>query len=1301
MISQSGKSVIERFVTRAKTLLTDNVTALLQQHYGIWMDGRQLAVEELPTDDTTILHTAKLLRDRLQHIQNALPANTANAERIAVGQLVAEQAFTILNRFCALRMCEERELIFESIRNGYNSGGFDVYKEVTKGIDMPLFNRYVAYIQSVFDELSVELPSIFNRFSPYGLIFPDETAMFALFDLINDEQLTASQDAQTGETLNLWQEDETIGWIYQYYNSIEERRAVREASNKPRNSREMAIRNQFFTPEYIVRFLTDNALGRYWYEMTNGQSHIGDICQYMVCRPNEELPSVPLKEPTEIRILDPTCGSMHFGIYAYEVMEYIYLDAWDNQPSLLHDFRYTETRESFRHLIPGLILEHNLYGCEIDPRALQMAALSLWLRAQRSYSEMGIASENRPLIRRSNLILAEAMPGNKRMLSALMQGLDKPMQRLVRKVWDKMLYVGEAGLLIRMEKEIESEIEDLRSNWSKVNRGSQLSMFAANAEADEAQALQAAKLSSREAKAQFFAQVTDNLQNALRSLSQQLSEEEGYENVLFTDDAIRGFAFIELCQQRYDVILMNPPFGEGSVNTSKYLDDNYTNWCRNLVCAFFVRMKEMLSDNGKLGAIFDRTVYIRKSYEKFRISELCGFIQCCADTGWGVLDALVETSVLVLNKELLNTKAVFIDVRDEKQKDFALLQQISNLNKGQITSNNCYIRQSDEFKSLPNAVIGYYFDDQIIELFQNNDSIVKEGFESKGGYKFFVELYWRLYYEVDSSNHHFNVSNGGMFSMFYSPYRDKVEWIDDGIRPKAIQNFRWTNSEYQKMFGVSFGEQGDILDSQIMKTGFYFTQGFYGIPLNNKNKSFVILSYINSVLAQYVVNLYTGVHKKEGYVNLLPIPKNYLSNKDGIEHIVNDIINTKRHWFSLDETNLEYHGLIGQMNITNTIADAINVMQQQLSNDNDTYLELVKQNDNLWMDLANIEKDSDFRQTLNDYKSRRPYEELISIDGATQQNVIDRQVIAQEIIQELVGMAFGRWDVRFAQHPDTIPPFGDVFDALPFMPVVSLANAPANYPVNIPDDGILSNDDQSPLCLAKRVRDVIHTIWPTIADDVEFELCRLIGYDSLQQYFDEPMGFFDYHFRRYTKSRRKAPIYWPVSSPQGEITYWIYYPKLNQNTLPSLILKLESEATIIRNNLTKAQAANDKAEANHWLLLQQENDGLTEELRRINTNYKPNHDDGVPVTAAPLVALFRHRQWQNECRDNLNELQQGGYDWSHLAYAMFPSRIREKARRDWCMALTHDLEELCENRPRERATRRRTNTTQAELDIDE
>lgn len=1298
MISQSGKSVIERFVTKAKALLIDNVTALLQQHYGIWLDGRQLLVEELPSTDTTILHTAKLLRDRLQHIQNALPANTANTERIAVAQLVAEQAFTILNRLCALRMCEERELVFESIRNGYNSGGFEAFSEVTKGLDMPLFQRYLTYLFSVFDELSVELPSIFNRFSPYGLVFPDEPTLFDLLNLINDEQLTASRDEQTGESLNLWQEDETIGWIYQYYNSLEERRTMRDASSKPRNSREMAVRNQFFTPEYIVRFLTDNALGRYWYEMTQGRSHIGEHCQYMVCRPDEVLPSVPLKEPTEIRILDPTCGSMHFGIYAYEVMEYIYLDAWDNQPSLLQDFRYTETRESFRHLIPGLILEHNLYGCEIDPRALQMAALSLWLRAQRSYSEMGIASENRPLIRRSNLILAEAMPGNKRMLSALMQGLDKPMQRLVRKVWDKMLYVGEAGLLIRMEKEIESEIEDLRSNWSKINRGSQLSMFAT--EAEEAQALQAAKLSNREAKAQFFAQVTDNLQNALRSLSQQLSEEEGYENVLFTDDAIRGFAFIELCQQRYDVILMNPPFGEGSVNTSSYLESNYSNWCRNLVCAFFIRMQEMLTDEGRLGAIFDRTVMIKSSYENFRKQNMCGFITHCADTGWNVLDANVETSTMVLQKSSSDVNGVFFDVQNVNpdEKHLQLVAMINSLKNGDLTPWT-YFRKSIEFVNLPNSIIGYYFDENILKVF-SFPNLERRGCVAHQGHSFVSpDRFFRLYFEVDGANSFYHLYHGGSFNLFYYPYKDLVKWERNGEIVRTSSSVL-RNPNYQLKIGCGYGKRGDILDAHVLKNKMFFTHEGHAISGIKIDEAYSVNSFINSILSQYTINQYCEQHKVNGYVNLIPMP-NYSQKQNETIELINRFITIKRHWFSLDETNLEYHGLISQMNITTSIEEAINAMQQQLSNDNETYLELVRQNDDLWMDLANIEKDSDFRQTLNDYKSRRPYEELLSIDGASTQNQIDHKVMAQEIIQELVGIAFGRWDVRFTQHPDTIPPFGDVFDALPFMPVVSLSNAPASYPINIPDDGILSNDAQSPLCLAKRVREVIHTIWPDMGDDIEFELCKLIDYDSLQQYFNEPSGFFDFHLRRYTKSRRKAPIYWPVSSPQGEFTYWVYYPKLSQNTLPSLILLLENEATGIRNSLTKAQAAGNKVEANRWLLLQQENGSLSDELRRVNTTYKPNHDDGVPVTAAPLAALFRHRHWQNECRTNLEALQNGDYDWSHLAYAMFPSRIRDKARRDWCLALTHGLEELCENRPRERTTRRTNRTSQAELDIDE
>ena len=357
MISQNGKKIIERFVSAAKNLLMQNVTEMLQQWYGIWADGHTIGVEQLPSQDTDIVHTARMLRDRLQHLMAALPDTDSDSdkERQAVGQLVAEQAFTQLNRFCALRMCEERDLIMESIRGGYESAGFMAYDSIAQNVGASRYERYRCYLLSVFDELSIELPAVFDRFSPFGLLFPDESTLMKLLELINDSQLSAWFDEQNAVTVNFWKEDETLGWMFQDYNSLEERRKMREASNKPRNSREMAVRNQFFTPEYVVRFLTDNSLGRIWYEMTRGESRIGEEqCRYMIRRPDEPLEERKLKEPTEILSLDPTCGSMHFGLYLYEVYEYIYMDAWDHQPSLLQKYREVHTRESFRREVPKL-----------------------------------------------------------------------------------------------------------------------------------------------------------------------------------------------------------------------------------------------------------------------------------------------------------------------------------------------------------------------------------------------------------------------------------------------------------------------------------------------------------------------------------------------------------------------------------------------------------------------------------------------------------------------------------------------------------------------------------------------------------------------------------------------------------------------------------------------------------------------------------------------------------------------------------------------------------------------------------
>lgn len=1290
MISQNGKKIIERFVSAAKNLLMQNVTEMLQQWYGIWADGHTIGVEQLPSQDTDIVHTARMLRDRLQHLMAALPDTDTDAdkERQAVGQLVAEQAFTQLNRFCALRMCEERDLIMESIRGGYESAGFMAYDSIAQNVGASRYERYRCYLLSVFDELSIELPAVFDRFSPFGLLFPDESTLMKLLELINDSQLSAWFDEQNAVTVNFWKEDETLGWMFQDYNSLEERRKMREASSKPRNSREMAVRNQFFTPEYVVRFLTDNSLGRIWYEMTCGESRIGEEqCRYMIRRPGEPLEERKLKEPTEILSLDPTCGSMHFGLYLYEVYEYIYMDAWDHQPSLLQKFREVHTRESFRREVPKLILENNIYGCEIDPRALQIAALSLWLRAQKSYSQMNLDAAERPLITRSNLVLAEAMPGNKRLLKGLMDEFDKPMQRLLTTIWNKMKYVGEAGLLFKMEKEISDDIEYLRKNWSKVNQNRNANIFDSEERRAEIAAANEARTELRHHKDEFFEEIAERLQTALQELSSRLSEEEGYENALFSEDATRGFAFIELCQKRFDCIVMNPPFGEGSEHTSQYMNDNYPAWSKNLVCAFFDRMQEMLDDEGKLGAIFDRTVMIKSSYEAFRRRNLCGFITACADTGWGVLDASVETSTLVLNKLSSDVEGVFMNVQDvnpeEKNENLQVL--IRTYNRGE-DAKWIYVAKSIDFTNLPNTTIGYYFEENTLYLFKY-PKFFERGFDSKKGHDLSANIYPRLFYEVIETDDFSLMYNGGGFTLFYFPYRDATKFVEDIIRSDSGCNIRSLHLQRQGMIG--FGKRGDILDAHILKKGMIFTREGIGLPNISVTEGYATLSYLNSIISQYAINQYCGQHKGNGYVNLLPMP-DYATCQSDIERIVKAIIAIKRKWFSLDETNLEYHGLIAQMHIDTTIDAALDKMQEQLTADYARYEELVKENDDLWMDLADIDRDSEFRQTLNNYKSRRPYEELLSIDGASSQNVIDKKVMAQEIVMELVGMAFGRWNTAYAKGEQAIPEFGDVFDALPFMPVVSQGEAACPAQLDVPTDGILTNNSDSSLCLASHVREVMLYLWTDRADDMEYELCQLIGCKSLQAYLASPTGFFDYHFKRYTKSRRKAPIYWLLASEDGTVDYWVYYPKLSKNTLPQLIIRLREQQEQLRTRLNAALAAHDKTQESQIRAEQEQVEGMMDELNRIlAAGYVPNHDDGVPVTAAPLLHLAASRPWRVECEKNMELLEKGDYDWSHLAMSMYPARVTQKAKKDWCMALTHGLEHICENKPKEKKARKK------------
>ena len=232
---QTTRNRLQKFVSEAKNLLSDEFTRQLQNDYGMDPDtGTVSDIENLPHLTDAEIQTAKLLRETVGHYQTSSPGSD---EKEILSRIVREQAFTVLNRLCALRMAEARGILIESISKGYNSKGFQLYARVANTSLGESGHTYRNYLFSVFDEFAMDLAVLFDRYSPMGRLFPKESVLLELLDLINDVEI---------ETL--WAEDETIGWIYQYFNSKEERKKMRDESSAPRNSRELAVRNQFFTP---------------------------------------------------------------------------------------------------------------------------------------------------------------------------------------------------------------------------------------------------------------------------------------------------------------------------------------------------------------------------------------------------------------------------------------------------------------------------------------------------------------------------------------------------------------------------------------------------------------------------------------------------------------------------------------------------------------------------------------------------------------------------------------------------------------------------------------------------------------------------------------------------------------------------------------------------------------------------------------------------------------------------------------------------------------------------------------------
>jgi len=210
-----------------------------------------------------------------------------------------------------------------------------------------------------------------------------------------------------------------------------------------------------------------------------------------------------------------------------------------------------------------------------------------------------------------------------------------------------MTLAGEAGSLLRIEEEIRAAIAEARALAQCQSAPRQFSLF------PEPPGPAQRELDLSTTEEQFWADSERRIYAALRDYAEQAEGSDGLRRRLFAEDAARGFAFIDLCRQQYDAIVMNPPFGAGASAAKGYLESRFPRSKQDLLACFVEQGLARQPSGGLLGAITSRTGFFLGSFRRWREEVVLGLAQpiIFADLGYGVMDAaMVEAAAYCLRK---------------------------------------------------------------------------------------------------------------------------------------------------------------------------------------------------------------------------------------------------------------------------------------------------------------------------------------------------------------------------------------------------------------------------------------------------------------------------------------------------------------------------------------------------------------------------------------------------------------------------------------------------------------------------
>lgn len=818
-----------------------------------------------------------------------------------------EVAYTWFNRFSALRFMEvngylpTRVRVFTDENNAFKPQILTeaIYLELD-GLDM---EKVYAYKEANDDDklykyllitqcnaLNSVLPGMFQKLSDYTeLLFPDNllregSTLHQMIELIDEED---------------WKDAvQIIGWLYQYCNSEKKDDVFAALKKNVKITKEnIPAATQLFTPDWIVRYMVQNSLGRLWVE-----GHPNDKVKFIVderegglgrglksnwkyyLEEAEQEPEVQAQlatireeykalKPEDILCIDPCSGSGHILAYMFDVLVQIY-----------ESYGYT-TREAVTSIV-----ENNIYGLDIDDRAAQLSYFTVMMKACQ-YDKRFLRRKVQPhvyAIVESNHVDQHAVD---------------------------YFCNGDAKLKEAMDT-ITSELHDAKE-YGSIITVSNLDWDALYVRFDEIQ--------------------------SERVMS------------IYTDEALGLKTLVQVAEalaQKYDVVVTNPPYMGASGMSAKlsdYVKKNYPDSKSDLFAVFIEVCGKMLKANGLQGMITQHAWMFLSSFEKLRKKildkDIINMVHLGARAFEEIGGEVVQTTSFAIRKSY---------VTDYNGVYCRLIEPTTQQGKEDmfLVGENRYSVDQSNFSKIPGSPVAYWVSENLIENFSNGIDLKTKGDTRQGMATSDNKRFLRLWYEVAYPRIGFNYSNaseaqksykkwfpynkGGQFKKWYGNIDHLVNYENDGKEIKAYAASLYKSptrtiksiSEYFKAcLSWSKISSGDIA-FRYYPQGFIFDVAGCCIFYNNPDDMFYDLGFVNSKIALDILSAISPTLNYEvGHVASLPIIRktNIYTRVGNLTR--NNIGVAKHDWDSFETSwDFKYHPLLRNVS---TIAEAFDQWQAE------------------------------------------------------------------------------------------------------------------------------------------------------------------------------------------------------------------------------------------------------------------------------------------------------------------------------------------------------------------------------------